>query len=506
MAIETDINDAYIKPGSTSDTDNQNMNGLLGVAALMGGAYTASRAMPASFGRRYADHMSNFLQGFYEPGANKALLYGQEAQKGAGRLLRTALSPTEAIAYRATGVSSFLKESIDTMKDDLRQVDRDFVEGKYGGLSGDQKNRKGLESAMDRAKQAKRQIIKERHYKALNDSANRHIFGGKRSKVLEDYRKKEGRKGTKAWFYKSNAKEFLESGAGNNKEKMNYILSRHKVGTHEGVRGLVSKQGLNLVNPKTLKYLKWTDNSISGVLRGAQFNFKTYQILDTLKKGRFGQGAAISAIQSAGYNPTLLSNGRILFSFSPAMKSNFDWGGYNVVAEWDYKNPGKVRFIGTDLRDTPASSMFKGKHVLNYVESKKMNIISMKDNVDINTAPKYITKKEFKAKAQAKTNPKNLLNRQQIVDNDLLRLGKQHDNIIHDLEKVSERKDRSSRGQHNLIKRTGSKIMKGDLTGAYKGLSRSALRYGSLAARAGGGIGMMGLAAGSLLYNALKED
>ena len=68
-----------------------------------------------------------------------------------------------------------------------------------------------------------------------------------------------------------------------------------------------------------------------------------------------GQGQALSALQSLADikgsgigSPTLMKDGKIMFSFSPSIKSNFDWGGYNAVAEWDYKRPTKVRFHATD--------------------------------------------------------------------------------------------------------------------------------------------------------------
>ena len=482
--------DELDKAYTPSDKDYKNT--LLNIALLGGGAKLAQQALPRSYGREIANMSSNFLKGFYQKGIGelgKAKLYAEEFARANVRLAKTALNPVEAIAYKNTGISTYLEDTIDRMKGELRQVDRDYVEGKYG--------EKG-ETAIKRAKQEKGRIIKERHYKALNDSANRYIFDGKRSKPLEDYRTRAGGSGlTKDYFYKSNYNEFLDKAATGNSEKARYILDRHDVGKYKGVRGLALKQPLGNVNPNNVGFLRWTDNNISGVLRGAQFNFKTYQILDTLKKGRFSQGNALSALQTARYSPRLLSNGKILFNFSPSWKSNFDWGGYNVVAEWDYKKPGKVRFIGTDLRDTPASPMFKGRHVLNYVESKEIDIKSMEEEVDKRTKPRLVSSKKEPIKRKPKLS--DLERRQNLVKTGGLRMGSVYDNMINQLGKVSTTKKRSKNRQRNILKQA-KKLQLGK---AYKSLSKAAMKYGK---GAGTVIGAGMLAASALANSETLKD
>ena len=195
-----------------------------------------------------------------------------------------------------------------------------------------------------------------------------------------------------------------------------------------------------------------------------------------------GQGAAMSALKSAGYNPHILKNGNIVFSFNPSIKSNFDWGGYNATAEWNYKKPGRVRFHATDLRDTPISSMFKGKHVLNYVESKEVNIATMKNHVDTDSKPK-LRPQTTKPKTRG-TNVPKLLTREEIVKSGQLRSGGVYKTIMKDLDTLRGTKLSSKK------KLTAKNVIKSAIKN--KKLPKNVLKY---LTRAGG----VGLAAGSLI-------
>ena len=138
--------DELDKAYTPSDKDYKNT--LLNIALLGGGAKLAQQALPRSYGREIANMSSNFLKGFYQKGIGelgKAKLYAEEFARANVRLAKTALNPVEAIAYKNTGISTYLEDTIDRMKGELRQVDRDYVEGKYG--------EKG-ETAIKRAKTA----------------------------------------------------------------------------------------------------------------------------------------------------------------------------------------------------------------------------------------------------------------------------------------------------------------------------------------------------------------
>ena len=465
---------------SDSQYNNFNSNnGLLQLAkkgaplaALGGAAYMGKSAIPSNMPRHLANHAMNFLEGFYQPGANKPLLYAQELGKSVGRLGYAAVNPREAISYANTGVSRLIEQKIKSLPEELNEVDKKYLAGEYGE-SGD--------TAIKKAKQAKNKLIKERHYKVLNDAANREIFGGKKSRLLENYRKRKPHL-KNYWDFDKTGKGFLKS-VGGDLDKANYLTSRHSIGHGElpGVGRFFKNEKLLTSNPN-LRYIKWFDNSISGVLRGAQFNYKTYEILEALKRNRMNQGQALSALKSAGMNPYLAKDGKIMFSFSPSIKSNFDWGGYNAVAEWDYKKPGRVRFHATDLRDTPISSIFKGKNVLNYVESKEIDIAKMKDHVDKETKPNFVRKDKLKTKP-TKLDPKKVLTRQQILDSGQLESGGQYKTIRKDLDKIAKGKARS----RNMVK--------------LKTISKNMLKYGKYA---GKGLSAAGLA--SLALMLLNKD
>ena len=468
MDINLDTLDDMFNPDeSGSEYDNSNSaEGLLGAAKTMGSigalgaaGYAAKSAIPKGINRDFANHSMNFLEGFYKPGitsSGKIKLYAAEAAKASGRLISTSLNPREAVSYANTGVSRLVEQKIDSITMELDAIDRKYIDGEYGeALEFDNKgNVKKGHSAIKKAKAAKNKVIKERHYKVLNDAANREIFGGKESKILTDYRKRKPHL-RNFWDHdvtgvgknRKYGTGFLKSAGG--LDKANYIASRHNIGHGElpGVGRFFTKQKLITSNPN-LRYIKWLDNSISGVLRGAQFNFKTYEVLEAMKRNKMGQNQALSALRGLSEvkgsgigSPTLFKDGKIMFNFSPSIKSNFDWGGYNAVAEWDYNHPTKVRFHATDLRDTPISSLMKGNNVLNYVESKEVNIATMKDHVDMETKPNYV--KSDKIKAKKIVNPDKIPTRQEFVKSGGLNSGGQYKTMRTGMDKISDSKKTS---------------------------------------------------------------
>lgn len=531
------LNDAYIP--SSEDFDLLEHKGLLG-ATLLGTAAVGAKVMAPKglkIGRHTANNAMNYLESFYQKGANKNLLYMNEMQKTFGRMAATMLNPKEAITYGQTGVSKLVTDNINNLRDELAAVDAKFINGEYGGsMAKDGKHK--FDSAIKKANQAKTKIIKMAHYKVLNDAANRHIFPGTGgpSTILRDYNKRVGRSGqAKPYWVKSNYDDFLKTGARGNIERAEYIVSRHKVG-HANLPGaqhinnLLDRIGLGkhklkgkALSAKTpnLKFLKWTDNNMSGVLRGAQFNYKTYELLEAVskeaRKGVFRgakhgttafEGAFNSFMQNSGkggavHNVKWIRNNKgqrvILFNFSPVMKGNFDWGGYNVVAEYNPKKPSKIRFIGTDLRDTPISSTFKGNHVLNYVESKDFKIKEMIDETDMNAKPKLKSAKptEVKKRAIKKQKaklPENIEIRRQLIESGDVNLGSQQKGVVQDLEKIATRRQR--------IKK------KVRFKGTSKTMRKNMLKYAKYAAGAGpiglmaaGGIGLLAWAMGKGAYD-----
>ncbi len=329
----------------------------------------------------------------------------------------------------------------------------------------------------------------------LNDAANREIFDGKISGALTDYRtRKPNQKAY--WDYDKIGKGFRAS-AGDD-EIAEYIASRQS----SGLPGMKSRLSMGefdktgkLIKPNSnLRYIRWMDNSISGVLRGAQFNYKTYELLDTLSRNRMGQKQALSAIKgladvkgSGITKPYLTNSGKILFNFSPSIKSNFDWGGYNAVVEWDYKKPNKVRLHATDLRDTPLSSFFKGKNVLNYVDSKEIDIKRIKDrgHVDMDTKPNFKRVDPSKPKvntSQPLKDPVKIQTRKELLKSGVLKEGGIYKTIKKDLGDVKSKFERSKK--RNTLESVIKKGVRSKGMGKY-------LRY---AGRAMSAAGLAGLA------------
>ena len=191
----------------------------------------------------------------------------------------------------------------------------------------------------------------------------------------------------KPWWKVSNAKEFTKLAG--SREKAKYMMQVHKIG-HQNLPGY-GKLHRKVFGDKRLsfgpdtRFIKWSDNYVSGITRGAQFNPKTYFALEELKNSPKIKTIldARVALSNRGIESTTIGKNRLMFNFSPTIKSNFDWGGYNAVAEWNITDKGKVTFTGTDLRDTPISSAAKGKNVLNYVEAKNVSIADLKEEAEI---------------------------------------------------------------------------------------------------------------------------
>ena len=454
----------------------------------------AKQAIPEQAIRHFANQSMNFLEGFYKPGITewgKGSLYAQEGIKAAGRVIKMAANPYESIAYDKTGVSSLIKQKIGSMEAELKVIDDKYLAGDYGEqikFNRDGSIKKGG-SVIKKAKQAKNRIIKERHYKILNDAANREIFGGKISNVLTDYRKRKPHL-QNFWDYDKVGNQFRKLTG--NDDIAEYIVSRHKIGL-PGFKRNLSMGTFDKVTGKLIKsnpnmrYIKWFDSSVSGVLRGAQFNYPTYEALNELKTGRMGQTQAINYLQKKGFNPTKIGK-KILFNFNPSIKSNFDWGGYNAVAEWDYSRKGKVILHATDLRDTPISSFFKGKNVLNYVKSKEISIKTIKNNTDMETKPNKITPEEYAKKTKSrKLDPVKSMNRQQVLKSGMLEPGGQIKTIRKDIHTVGSKAQKSYENVHlrNLFKKSTK-------------ASKSLLKYGKYLGKATSAAGLLSLAA--ILY------
>ena len=67
-----------------------------------------------------------------------------------------------------------------------------------------------------------------------------------------------------------------------------------------------------------------------------------------------------------------------VFSISPSIRPNYDWGGYNSVAIWDKRKPGKIRLIATDVPNTPVPGTGGKVLGIKYVDSREITITDKK--------------------------------------------------------------------------------------------------------------------------------
>lgn len=463
--INLEGSEDFLSPDESID------DGLLKLAtmgAATAGVYMGAKSVPKQSLRHFANQSMNFLEGFYKPGITewgKMSLYGKEAVKATGRTIKMAANPYESIAYARTGVSPLIKSKISSLKEELINVDMKFLQGDYGKISYHKKGKlKGTPNvnagAIKKVRQLKNKLIKERHYKVLNDAANREIFGGKISPLLTEYRRRKPNL-KNYWDYDKVGNQFRAS-AGNN-DVAEYVISRQSTGLPGNKKRLsmwsTDKSGKRIKNPN-LRYIKWLDNSVSGVLRGAQFNYPTYEALSEMKTKRMGKKQAFDYLEKKGFKPSIRGK-KILFSFSPAMKSNFDWGGYNAVAEWDYSRKGNVTFHATDLRDTPMSSLFKGKNVVNYVQAKDVDIKTIKKHTDMDTKPNFVEEEKYKKSQQRKLKPLTLIEektRADIYKSKLLEPGGQVKTIEKELYTLKDKADKAkSRVKISNLLKAGAK-------------------------------------------------
>tara|TARA_Y100001973_G_scaffold46891_1_gene69863 strand:- start:497 stop:2017 length:1521 start_codon:yes stop_codon:yes gene_type:complete len=409
--------------------------GAGGLLALAGAGRAMYKALPkGGIPKLYADFSENFLEGFYDRGATKndqLKLYAKQFKEATKRIGALSINPAEMYTYKKTGVSTLLKDQLKGLDNELIKVQEDYLAGKYGeGI--DKKTGKVIQSHLDKAKKAQSKIIKQVHYKILNDAANSEIFTAGKKPMLMKYVNREGRISAKPWWEKTNAKTFAKEMP--NKDIAKYVIDRQPE--------LLKKGGLGT---KGFRYLRWNDNSISGVLRGAQFNSSTYYMLDTLRNeanasrilGKpfdINSGLSMIADSRGGANPRNIG-GKIVFEFSPKIKSNFDWGGYNAVGIWDPKKPDKITFTATDLRDTPASRLLpKGtKNVVNYVPPKEFSIAELKEEVEVEEPKKTgRTNKPGAGRPKGTLSPRGQAGRLKQVQQGLLNPGGMYKGIIED--------------------------------------------------------------------------
>ena len=127
-----DIDLKYLDEMVSPPDENIGVDNLLGVVIGGGSVYAGMKMLPKNMPGHLADHAYNYLDGFYAKNARKKTLYAKELAKSIKRIGSTSINPREAISYANTGVSSLVEQSISSLNEDLKAIDRKYIAGDYG--------------------------------------------------------------------------------------------------------------------------------------------------------------------------------------------------------------------------------------------------------------------------------------------------------------------------------------------------------------------------------------
>jgi len=330
--------------------------GLLGASTAMMRGQT-----PGGIRLATADYARNFLPGFYGksvlgPQINQGINYVAEAAKTGYRVGKDAtFGFTSSEFYNKTGVSPVLLKNINEIETTKDLINDQYLKGKIGKTQ-----------ALSEIKKAEKIAF----FKASSDKANRMIFLGKSSKELDNI--------VGDAVKLTNKKDFVNSMAGNRKDKnriANYVFTRQTPLTNAGFTNL------DTVNSKNMKFIKYSNLQFADVLRGAQFDRNVYnRMLDLKSLGKVDDiASAANILKGAGIkNADIVSGNKVVFSISPSIRPNYDWGGYNSVAIWDKRKPGKIRLIATDVPNTPVPGTGGKVLGIKYVDSREITITDKK--------------------------------------------------------------------------------------------------------------------------------
>jgi len=337
------------------------------VSATAGTGLLAYLANDPHFKRMSTDNMHNFLKGYYNKGGgvpNKLFLQGKEAIKGGTRTLAQGLNPVRSFTFGQTGLSNSL---LKTIKDNHAQIAKIKAEFAAGKISFTEAN-KGIKF-----------LLKEVHFKATNDFSNQRLYGLEPSKPLMKYAgipQGTGKIPYVAYSTGKQARELIGAqeyqymkdiwGLGGTKNVAMNLYGRQSIQNplrainfDKRVYRVFNELGLTLKNNKG----KLTRNQVLGALQHEDLLFS--------KKQLYNRAAYPTKMQ---YKPLFrdLGKGKIAFNMSPAMKPNFDWGGFNGMVVWDEKRPKFVKLLASDKRDV--LGIPQKKPVLNYVAPQELSL------------------------------------------------------------------------------------------------------------------------------------
>tara|TARA_Y100001973_G_C5182142_1_gene325525 strand:+ start:380 stop:1810 length:1431 start_codon:yes stop_codon:yes gene_type:complete len=333
--------------------------GVTGTSLLGSSIYMMRNQTPGGIRRMTADYARNFLPSFYSqnfltkihPKANQAVQYTKELGATAYRIGRdTAYNVTNSEFYNKTGISPTLIRNIEEV---------DLTKGTVIQALQDKTITKN--DAIREVKNAQKRML----FKASSDKANQLIFFGKASKELDNL--------VGDMVTETDTKGFIKSVGHSKRGSINKRIGNYVLNQQPPIRNR-KLANLDITNPDNLKFIKYKNVQYGDVLRGAQFDRNAYNAMLQLKNSK-GKGNLINLASSLKNvnNATVIGN-NVLFSISPAIKSQYDWGGYNAVGIWNKSRPDKIRFIATDVPDTPLPGTGGKVPGIKFVDSKEITI------------------------------------------------------------------------------------------------------------------------------------
>ena len=333
----------------------------MGAKAALGtyGLYHALKNVPGGYGKVLADNMHNYLEDasghFYRPPSptelkiekmtgvpvHKVKLAAKEFTKGTWRIAKMFGNPVSSTAYKSTGVAPFVVDMFKEGEKEIVRIAKQYVE-----------QPKGNNISFQDAKNQIRNIEKQLHFKVTSDYSNAYMYKTYPKNPVEKYASKYVTSGSQGDFIKT-------------------------MGDKETARAVIGKQGVGLKGTKLMKY---KNVNFSDVARGAQFDKDFYRTMRLLRNFKGDATFAAEFVRSNMYksNAMPLNNGKMIFSLSPSIRPNYDWGGFNAVGIWDPEKPDRIKIAATDKRDLLGHTPGRARTTVNYVQTKDIEIKDLK--------------------------------------------------------------------------------------------------------------------------------
>ena len=360
--------------------------GLLGLTGITYGGQIAKKVVnDPHFKQRSLEQMNNFLDGFYKQGrlppslfkTKQGALAISEGAKGMGRLIADAASYSRGVAHRETGLGL---SSRNLFRDYLNMIDnvRTIVQEQLAKFAPDSEDYRNIWRKGNRNVNT---IIRKMNAKMTNDYANELLLDPKGSRKFA----LRNRYISGQWAKQKRSRIPLVEKT--SKAAAVKALGKEEVSVLKHIWDIKPNADGKVVVDGWAKYRNIP--GLQDVMHGAKFHRPFYHTVLGLN---IGEPSYEKFIQSA-YNNKLITDKsknfyqlsnkpgarRLAISFSPSMKPNYDWGGYNVMAIYD-ESTNKLKLVASDKRDLFHLNL--NKQVLNYTDTIDIDPKSYKKQAD----------------------------------------------------------------------------------------------------------------------------